>query len=266
MFSYVSATARLVLFVAWTLITLGPYAALMIARWRYREVGRFYWRVVARIIRLRVNAVGALAAERPLMVVSNHASYLDIVVLGSLIPGVFVAKSEVGSWPGFGLLAKVARTVLIDRRRAATGEARSEIRRRLAEGEALILFPEGTSNDGNRVYPFKSALFSVAEEAVVLEGESSPRPVTVQPVSLAYTRVDGLPMGRAWRPLYAWYGAMDLAPHLFQVLAFGVGTVEVVFHDPVRADAFASRKALSTHCEALVVAGVRQALRGRAEA
>ncbi|GEO81383.1 lysophospholipid acyltransferase family protein [Pararhodospirillum oryzae] len=263
MYSYVSAVVRLILFVLWTLIMIAPYAVLMAARWRYREVGAFFWRVVARIVRLRPRVHGALAGARPLLVVSNHVSYLDIVVLGSVIPGVFVAKAEVGDWPGFGFITRLARTILINRRRSATGEALKEIRERLAEGEPLILFPEGTSDDGNRVYPFKSALFSVVEQPVTLNGASAATPVTVQPVSIAYTLVDGLPVGRAWRPFFAWYGAMDMAPHLFQMLAFGTGTVDVIFHEPVRFDAFPSRKALSAHCHATVKAGVAQALSGR---
>src|SRR3546814_6911519 len=81
--------------------------------------------------------------------------------------------------------------------------------RRLEAGDDLVLFPEGTSGDGNRVLAFKSALFSVAERRP--QGE----PLTVQPVSIAYTRLDGLPLGRYLRPFFAWYGDMELGPHLW---------------------------------------------------
>jgi 1-acyl-sn-glycerol-3-phosphate acyltransferase len=145
--------------------------------------------------------------------------------------------------------------VFVDRQVRSTVQQRDAIAARLASGDALILFPEGTSNDGNFVLPFKSALFSV-----VFNREM---PVTVQPISLAYTRLDGLPIGRMLRPLFAWYGDMDLAPHLWRLL--GLGTIEAVveFHPPVAVTDFPSRKALAEYCERRVAAGVSRLLTGR---
>ena len=114
--------------------------------------------------------------------------------------------------------------------------------RRLENGDNLILFPEGTSSDGNAVLPFKSALFSVAQV------EPHGRPLLVQPVSLAYTRLDGMPVGRALRPYFAWYGDMTLAPHFWEVAGLGHTTVDVVFHSPVTIAGYESRKALADHC------------------
>jgi len=104
----------------------------------------------------------------------------------------------------FGWLARLQRTVFVDRRIRSTATQRDEISQRFAAGDALILFPEGTSGDGNRILPFKTALFGAAAQRGRIE------PVVVQPVSLAYTRLDGIPIGRAYRPFVAWYGAMDL--------------------------------------------------------
>src|SRR3546814_8218171 len=102
--------------------------------------------------------------------------------------------------------------------------------RRLEAGDDLVLFPEGTSGDGNRVLAFKSALFSVAERRP--QGE----PLTVQPVSIAYTRLDGLPLGRYLRPFFAWYGDMELGHHLWHAIGLGRVTVMVEFHEPVRSE------------------------------
>ena len=131
-------------------------------------------------------------------------------------PASFIAKTEVAGWPLFGWLARLQRSVFIDRRARSTAHQRDSIAARLAAGEALILFPEGTSGDGNRLLPFKSALFSVADHAPATAGA-----VTVQPVSIAYTRLDGMPLGRALRPFFAWYGSMSLAPHLWRMLGLG---------------------------------------------
>jgi lyso-ornithine lipid O-acyltransferase len=189
--------------------------------------------------------------------VSNHVSYADITVLGSLIVGSFIAKTEVARWPLFGWLAKLQRTVFVDRRMRSTRLQRDAMTERLAAGDALILFPEGTSGDGNRVLPFKSALFSAAEtmQEVV--------PIAVQPVSIAYTRLDGMPLGRLLRPFFAWYGTAELAPHLWNML--GLGTVEVVveFHPPTFIADCGSRKALARYCHARIAGGMAAALSGR---
>jgi lyso-ornithine lipid O-acyltransferase len=196
---------------------------------------------------------------RPVLFAANHISYLDITVLSSLLAASFVAKTEVAKWPLFGWLAKLQRSVFVDRKVRSTAEQRDSIAARLAAKDALILFPEGTSGDGNRVLPFKSALFSVADHAAT-------GPVVVQPVSVAYTRLDGMPIGRALRPLFAWYGSMAMAPHLWTML--GLGTVEVVveFHPPTTLAECGSRKTLARYCEERVSAGLDAALSGRREA
>jgi 1-acyl-sn-glycerol-3-phosphate acyltransferase len=199
-----------------------------------------------------------MSVTRPTLFVCNHTSYIDIEALGAVVPGCFVAKSEVAGWPGFGLLAKLQRTIFVERRAQRTAGQRDVMAERLAAGDNLMLFAEGTSNDGNRVLPFKSALFSVAEQPI------NGSPVTVQPVSIAYTRLDGMPLMRHMRPLFAWYGDMELAGHLWTLLGTGDITVVIEFHSPVTMDQFGSRKALATHCHQVIAAGVSAAIHGRA--
>jgi len=250
---------RTAIYLVWTL-ALMPVQAVGLAL-RRPWVARFpcfYHRVCCRILGFDVRQIGEPSPARPVLFAANHVSYTDIPVLGSLIPGSFVSKSELAGWPFFGWLAKLQRCVFVDRQVRSTGRQRDAIAARLAAGDALILFPEGTSSDGNFVLPFKSALFSVVF--------NQDQPITVQPVSLAYTRLDGLPIGRGLRPFFAWYGDMALAPHLWRLL--GLGTVEVVveFHPPVSLAEFASRKALAKFCEERVSAGVGRLLTGRGAA
>lgn len=266
MISRIAASLRMLGFVLWTLVMIGPYSLVLVLNGPYRAISRFYWRGVARLAHLTIRTHGRLSDKRPLLVVANHVSYLDIIVLGATVQGSFVAKTEVGHWPGIGILAHLARTVFVDRRRGSTADAKEALHQRLREGDPLILFPEGTSDDGNRVLPFKSALFSVAETPLVLDSDpkdAPPRPVWVQPVSLAYTWVDGVPVGRSWRPFFAWYGDMSLMPHLFQMLGFGATRVEMMFHPPLDVAAAGSRKALAQACHATVARGLEQALTGR---
>ena len=129
---------------------------------------------------------------------------------------------------------------------------------RLEAGDNLILFPEGTSNDGNRVLPFKSAFFGIAEKPI------RGRPLVVQSVSIAYTRLNGIPMGRPYRPFYAWYGDMELASHLWNVAGLGNATIAIQFHQPVTIEAFSSRKEMAEASQAAIADGVSRAISGQA--
>jgi 1-acyl-sn-glycerol-3-phosphate acyltransferase len=256
--STVLGISRLAAYLAWTLLLIPVQAVAVAFRLPLqRRLPRFYHRACCRILGLRLDVRGTPSTARPTLFVSNHSSYLDITVLGALVEGSFVAKTEVGTWPLFGLLAKLQRSVFVDRRSRNADRHRDSLRERLEAGDNLILFPEGTSSDGNRTLPFKSALFAVA--ATEVDG----RPITVQPVSVTATRLDGIPLGRAFRPFYAWYGDMDLMPHLWQMIRLGDLTVAVEFHEPVSLAAVASRKALADHCWRAVANGVAAANSGR---
>ena len=122
------------------------------------------------MIGFRVHTVGTNVSDpasgsgsgQPTLFLSNHVSYFDITVLGALIDGSFVAKSEVAGWPLFGMLAKLQRTVFVVRRQGQAGAQRDAVAERLTRGENLIVFPEGTSGDGTRALPFKSSLLAAA--------------------------------------------------------------------------------------------------------
>jgi 1-acyl-sn-glycerol-3-phosphate acyltransferase len=204
--------------VQWLLLTL-RLPARRTFPWRYH-------RFVARLFGIHIRVLGS-PPPGPALLLANHSSWLDIVIFSAVAPLSFVAKSEVGTWPFFGTLARLQRTVFVTRtRRSETGQARDAIAGRLGESDILVLFPEGTSNDGNGVLPFKSALLAAADSAA---GGRVP----VQPVSTAYVARHGIPMGRESRPLYAWYGDMELVPHLWEALKAGPLDVVVQFHAPL---------------------------------
>jgi 1-acyl-sn-glycerol-3-phosphate acyltransferase len=224
-----------------------------------RWIPWIFHRIVLRTMSIRVNVRGAPASERPLLLVSNHASWLDIPVLTSVVPVIFIAKSEIAQWPLFGLFAKLQRSVFVDRaRRHATGEVNREIAARLAEGDPVVLFGEGTASDGNQVLPFRSALLGALQEALGSGGRGY-----VQPVSIAYTRLHGLPMGRQHRHYAAFYGDMDLLPHLKGVLRDGAIDVVVTFGVPFEVAPGADRKSLARSTENAVRRMTAAALSGR---
>ena len=97
------------------------------------------------------------------LLVCNHLGYVDILVLSSITPSIFVSKQEVKNWPVFGWFAKMGGTLFVDReRRTGVGQTTNEIESALDQGALVVLFPEGTSSDGKTVLPFKSSLLEPA--------------------------------------------------------------------------------------------------------
>lgn len=222
-----------------------------------------YHRMLCRLFGIRVTVIGRPIQSRGVLMVANHTSYFDIIVMSAAARVSFVAKHEVAGWPLFGTLARLQETVFVERaKRSQTVEARDLIRDRLMGGDALVLFPEGTSDDGNQVLPFKSALMGAAEAEMGKDAEGRVCHVPVQPVSICYTGLYGLPMGRDLRPLFAWYGDMDLVPHLWEALEQGPLDVVIEFHPPLSVDSEGGRKQLAAAAEKLVRRGQARALAG----
>lgn len=170
-----------------------------------------WYRLLLKVLNIRVRCCGR-AAEDAMLWVSNHVSWLDIVVLGAQRPMSFVAKSEVGGWPVVGFLARRNGTLLVRRGDAdstrRTAEAMAWL---LRQRRAVMLFPEGTSSNGDGVLRFHSRLFQPA----VLAG------ARVQPIALAYR-------GEA-RPSVPFVGDDAFLPHLWKVLATTRITVDLGF-------------------------------------
>lgn len=245
------AVVSLLPFVLLTLPAIAVQALAQRRGWGLARTLPGWWhRRALAALRVRVRVTGRPVADRPLLVTPNHCSWLDIPVIGSLAPLSFVAKSEVASWPLFGLLARLQRTVFVDRtRRHATGSAASELAGRLGDGDAMVLFPEGTSGRGDEVLPFRSALLGAARSAIVDGGHAR---VMVQPLVLAYTRLAGRPIDGDDRLRVSWVGDDPLVPHLWGVATAGGVEVEVIWGEPVPFDETTDRKALAAALEARV--------------
>jgi 1-acyl-sn-glycerol-3-phosphate acyltransferase len=225
-----------------------------------RSIPHLCHRILCALIGVRIRQVGTRSTASPALILSNHVSWLDISVISALSPVVFVAKSEVARWPVFGWLAKLQRTVFIDRQaRHQTGAATREIAGRLLGGDAVVLFAEGTSSDGTRVLPFRSALVGAVHHA--LGNSTHHTSIIVQPMSLAYVGFGGVPIGRALRERVAWYGDADLIPHLARVLASGAVDVTVSWGEAIAYDMSADRKAIAREAEKSVRRMTAAALR-----
>jgi 1-acyl-sn-glycerol-3-phosphate acyltransferase len=219
-----------------------------------------YYRALRALLRIHVRVEGEPARGRAVLFVSNHVSWVDIVVIGSIQPVAFVAKREVASWPLVGITAKMQRTVFVDRaRRHQAADAVNEIVERLKGGTSVVLFAEGTSSDGNRVLPFRSALVGAVRQAAMQAGAGG----LIQPMSICYTGLHGIAMGRQYRPLVAWYGDLDFIPHIKKFIERGAVDAVVSYAEPVAGDGEADRKAMAKTLEGTVRSITAATLRGR---
>lgn len=203
-------------------------------------------KIAARICGLRIHVRGEISRERPLMLVSNHTSYLDVFVIGSLLPVSFTPKKEIRSWPLIGFMCVLADCIFVERRPAEMQAAAAEMKKRLDKGKVLCLFPEGTTSDGFHIKPFKSGFFSLAEM----------HDLPVQPASIAYTHIGHDPITDARREEVAWVGDATFFGHFWHFLGLPPVRVEVEMHPTQRIGTFGNRKALTQACEQTVVAGV----------
>jgi 1-acyl-sn-glycerol-3-phosphate acyltransferase len=244
-------------------LPLMPVQALLtaISKDRARRFPHWYHRQVCRLLGLRLHISGKIERERPVLVVSNHISWLDIPVISAVAPVSFIAKKEVAGWPLVSWLARLQRSVFVDRQQPGKAvETAGEISERLSDGDSLVLFAEGTSSDGNRVLPFKTSLFGAAKPSR-RSGKTTAN-AYVQTMAIAYTHLHGVPFGRTDRALVGWYGDMELASHLWRLLKAGPLDVHIVVGPPVPLDDFPDRKALARHSEAEVRHTVAKLLRG----
>lgn len=226
-----------------------------------RRLPLLWHRIACPLAGLKVTVRGEPDIHRPLFLVANHQSWADIMVLGSVMELSFIAKAEVRGWPAFGLLARLQRTVFVERgQRGRTGEQAGAIADRLSKGDTMVLFAEGTTSDGNQVLPFKTALFDAAQAALK---RSDVDHVAIQPVAVAYLRANGLPLGRFRRPLAAWPGDVALLPHLTAFLKEGAIDAEVRFGEPVLFTETSDRKAVARLCRRRVERLLADSLLGR---
>ncbi|RMD89803.1 MAG: 1-acyl-sn-glycerol-3-phosphate acyltransferase [Alphaproteobacteria bacterium] len=212
-------------------------------------ITQFVCRSAFVILRLPHRTRGRPMRERG-AAVANHASWLDIFALNAPKRIYFVSKAEVAGWPGIGWLARATGTLFINRDRREAAAQKRLFEERLKAGHRLMFFPEGTSTDGRRVLPFKSTLFAAFFEHGLKET------MHIQPVTLVYRAPEG-----ADPRFYGWWGEMEFGPHLLQVLAAPrQGSVEVIYHPPLRVADFPDRKALALACEQAVRGGLEAAL------
>ncbi|SFZ84889.1 lyso-ornithine lipid acyltransferase [Devosia enhydra] len=209
---------------------------------------RLFHRLGAIFLGLRVRVIGQPNAGKPTLITANHISWTDIIAIGSVADVSFVAKQEVGRWPFVGFMASLQKTIFVDRtRRSDAGRTTREMGRRMADGGSVLLFAEGQSDIGTHVLPFRSALVGAAQHAMI---EAGARDVAVQPLTIAYTHLQGLPVSRNERSLIAWIRSKTTRENIREILSGGVRDVTVAFGLPRPLAEGEDRKAITRAAEA----------------
>lgn len=223
-----------------------------------------YCRFVCRLLGIRVLKPSVDPWPSAGLIVPNHVSWIDILVLAAMGQTRFLAKKEIGSWPIVGFLARLQGVIFVDRQRKrsipAVNHAMAEV---LSAGKSVILFAEGTTNDGTHTRKFHSPHFQAAIQSLQARSEETEEDtkIVIMPIALVYSHRHGLPMGRGERAQVAWYGDMALMPHMLDLLRLGPVDCRVVSGAPIKADVKSCRKNLAFATEVNVrrlLAGARR--------
>jgi 1-acyl-sn-glycerol-3-phosphate acyltransferase len=228
-----------------------------------RNLPLFFCRLACRLIGIKARFHGRMAGRSPRMIVPNHVSWSDVLVLGCRqAPLRFVAKSEVANWPLFGAIARLTGTIFVERQhRRSILRVNAALAARLAAGEDVVVFAEATTGDGSRLRRFNAPHFAALRDFLIAHSEEPH--ATVTPVGIAYTRRHGVPLGRRGRSEVAWYGDTDLLPHLWALVTRGGVDCDVTVGAPIHFDRSSDRKLVARQTEAAVRCLVTAALSGR---
>ena len=186
--------------------------------------------------------------------IANHVSWFDIICLGTLLNARFIAKKEVSQMGIFGFLAMLSNTFFIDNEnKNKIIEYNHIIQKKLKAGENFIIFPEGTTSDGNGIKNFKSSMLECAFD--------NNNEINIQPISICYSKLNNIPMGIYLRRNIAWVGDTSMVAAMANFLRSGRITVDIIFHDLMSVNSFKNRKELAAHCEKQILSGLNQSIK-----
>ncbi|MGN0929102.1 MAG: lysophospholipid acyltransferase family protein [Alphaproteobacteria bacterium] len=249
------AIIKIIFFVLWMIVQMPILIIMHYTRILMPWYAKFYFKAVCLILGIKVKVKGEkLSNAKKLLILSNHASYLDIFALGSVFKTNFVSKADVKKWPLFGWIASLGNTVYITRNRMDAKNQINVLDRAFEKRKLpLIIFPEGTSSNGCEVLPFKSSMFAMFENQI---GKKSDSNIVIQPVSMAYVSKRGKKMTDSERQAFAWWlDSQTITNHLFGAVRAMPVDVEVIIHKPIDISKFKDRKELALYCHNIVESG-----------
>ncbi len=229
------------MFIRLPLLLLWVLASLLVLPF-FPRARRWLCAALLRILSIDVQVSGKIVAA-PALVVANHCSYLDVALLGAQREMCFTPKSDVRSWPLFGYIAVLFGSIFVNRSPSKAKIAQIALLEKLKTEILVCVFPEGTTNDGRHLLPFKSSLFSLVEASDNLP---------VQPITIKYLSCDGEPMNEVTWPQIAWYGDATFVAHFLGVLRFRKIKASLYIHEPIYNQVGEGRKELAARCFELI--------------
>ena len=208
-------------------------------RFASRNLSR-YSRVFLKILRMRCTLVGIERLEgdpRHFLIIANHLSYLDVMIIAAQLPALFVTSVEIENTPVLGTLCRAGGSYFVERRnRTRLAQELDSLGQVLSEGVSLVIFPEGTTSNGDSVLPFKKSLFASAVKA------GTP----VLPLCIRYLRADGKPVDAISRDSLYYYGDMTFFAHFWRFIRLRSIDIELVVLDPLDVSSESCRKELAS--------------------
>ena len=214
---------------------------------------QYFYRLIKLVIGININfdKTKINKANLGVLYIANHVSWFDIICLGTLLKARFIAKKEVSEMGIFGFLAKLSNTFFIDNsNKSKIIEYNNFIQKKLRNGENFIIFPEGTTSDGNGILDFKSSMLECAFD--------KNNQINIQPISICYTKINNVPMGIYLGRNIAWVGDTPMIVAMVNFLRSGRITVDIIFHDLMSINNFRNRKELASYCEKQILNGINK--------
>ncbi len=242
---------KIILFALVVLVFLVTSTIWRLLIWKIPARRRFYAHtftfvcyMATLLLSIKVRAINKPKSGKNYLLVGNHLGMIDILVTASQLSALFVTSVELRQTAGLGWLAEMSGCLFVERRsRSNITKELKEIRNVLSQGLSVILYPEGTSTNGERVLPFKKTLMTSAAGTGI----------AIKPMVLNYRRVNGEPMSAKWRDYVFWYGDQTFAPALLRFFSLRSVEVDLEFCQDVIVHSEEERKIVAGQIQSVVV-------------
>lgn len=234
--AYIKALLLIIWLVVFSIVL---FISLIFKNKNHMSLVAFVYKLSLLIINIKVRIKGEITEASPVFFISNHVSYIDIPVLGAILKTTFIAKDDIRNWPVLGQISSLVKPLFIVRKVSKSKENADIIENHINKHHSVIMFPEGSTSEGRTLIPFNSSFFGITYKVEDL---------TIQPVLLKYTRINGLPISTSERHYIYWIGDMELMPHLWELLKLYSIDVEVELLDPIKPRDYSNRKKLALAC------------------
>jgi 1-acyl-sn-glycerol-3-phosphate acyltransferase len=215
------------------------------SRKAYSENSQYHCALMLRVFKIQVTVKGAPIAGTNFLYVGNHMGFVDIFVLSSIMPALFITSQEMRETPVLGGICEMAGCIFVERRsRTQIMNELGSLRQALEQGFNVVLYPEATSTNGEAVLPFKKTL--------MMAGPQAARPI--QPGCINFLEIDGKDFNLNTRDNVCWYGDMSFFEAIWNSLTSSSMKAELHFLEPMHEPATADRSAVAMKAHALVSA------------